>query len=146
MSELALILTTTRFGDVEVAPESLLRFPEGLIGLGGSEYALIPAPHGPFVWCQSASDPGVALVLTRPQRFFPHFTLELAEADAERLGIDGPEPTEIFVTVRAAPVPADCTANLKAPIVAIGTPGPSPRRAHQVLNQADGVALRTPLF
>jgi flagellar assembly factor FliW len=146
MSELAVILTTTRFGDIEVAAESLLRFPEGLIGLGGSEYALIPAPRGPFVWCQSASDPGVALVLTRPERFFPHFRLELAEADAERVGLDGPEPTEVFVTVSAAPLAADCTANLKAPIVAIGTPGERPRRAHQVLNQADGAQLRTPLF
>lgn len=143
---LALMVHTTRFGDIEVDPEQVLAFPDGLIGLGGSEYALIPADNGPFIWLQSLSDAGIALPLTDPRRFFPDFALELDEEERERLGLEAGEQPEIFVTVRAAGTGADCTANLKAPIVVVANSGAGPRHAHQVINQHAGAALRTPLF
>jgi len=46
----------------------------------------------------------------------------------------------VYVTVRAAPALEDFTANLKAPILV------SSGRAYQVINQAPGCELRTPLF
>jgi flagellar assembly factor FliW len=146
MTELAVMVHSSRFGEIEVAPADVLHFPDGLIGLGGTEYALLPAARGPFIWCQSMSDPGVALVLTRPERFFPSFVLELAEAEHERLGAEAATPADVFVTVRAAADPAECTANLRAPIVVLGEPGSGARDAYQVINQTPGVALRTPLF
>jgi flagellar assembly factor FliW len=146
MNELALMVHTTRFGDIEVAPDGVLHFPDGLIGLGGTDYALLPAGHGPFTWLQSLSDPTVALPLTDPRRFFPGFRFELGDAEGEHLEIDAAAPSEIYVTVRASAVAAECTANLKAPIVVVGEPGSGPRRAHQVINHATGVELRAPLF
>src|SRR5919112_1997218 len=37
-------LKSTRFGDVELADDALVEFPNGLIGLSGNRYGLIP--HG----------------------------------------------------------------------------------------------------
>jgi flagellar assembly factor FliW len=137
----AVVINTSRFGEIEVEPRQLLHFPDGLIGLGGADFVRIPT-EGPFTWLQSVSDPALALPLTDPRRFFADFTLVPAEADAERLGPDD-QMRAVYVTVTAAPDPARTTANLKAPIVVLDG---EPEIAHQVINQAPGAELRTPLF
>jgi flagellar assembly factor FliW len=145
-TQLAQPIATTRFGELDVAPEEVLHFPDGLIGLVGSDYALVAAARGPFTWLQSLTDPAVALPLTDPRSFFPDFRLELSEAEGAHRGIALEPGGQVFVTVRAAPLPSDCTANLKAPIVVAGPVDGGPRIAHQVVNLAPGVQLRTPLF
>ena len=139
-------LETTRFGRVELSPQQLLTFPERLIGFDGHDYALVSAGHGPFVWLQSLSTPEVALPLTPPQRFFADFELELDPMESDRLGVDPAAIEEVFVTVRAVPVAAECTANTRAPIVVLAAGGDGPRQAFQVLNRSAGVQLRAPLF
>ena len=66
--------------------------------------------------------------------------MELGDDDASRLGFDGESSVDVYVTVRAAPVLAEFTANLKAPILI------RDGRAHQVINQAPGAVLRAQLF
>ncbi len=139
--ESPLTIESTRFGRVEVNPKAVLEFPEGLIGLGGSRYALIASdPDAPFQWLQSIEDPGLALPVTNPHRFFADFAVEAADEDAERLGLDASSAMDVYVTVRAAPVLEDFTANLKAPILVRAG------QAWQVINQAPGCELRVPLF
>ena len=134
-------IESSRFGQLEIDAASVLEFPEGLIGLGGSRYALIAAdPEVPFVWLQSLEDPALALPLTNPHRFFADFAVEVVDEDAERLGFDAAGAVDVYVTVRAAPALEDFTANLKAPILVHGG------RAWQVINQAPGSELRVPLF
>jgi flagellar assembly factor FliW len=44
-------LKSTRFGDVELADDAVVEFPNGLIGLRGTRYALVPhGDDGTFVW------------------------------------------------------------------------------------------------
>ena len=118
-----------------------MEFPEGLIGLGGSQYALIARdPQTPFVWLQSLEDPGLALPVTNPHQFFSDFAVELIEEDAERLGLDATTGADVYVTVRASDKLEEFTANLKAPILVRGG------KAYQVINQAPGAQLRAPLF
>ncbi len=136
-----LTIESTRFGSVEVDPGSVLEFPEGLIGLGGSRYALIASdPDAPFLWLQSLEDPGLALPLTNPHRFFADFAVEVVDEDAERLALDASTAMDVYVTVRAAPALEEFTANLKAPILVRSG------QAWQVINQAPGCELRVPLF
>ena len=78
--------------------------------------------------------------MTDPTRFFPAFSVELADEDAERLGVDDMTAVAIYVTVRAAERLEEFTANLKAPILVFSGQG------HQVINQAPGCQLRAPLF
>ena len=37
----SLTVESSRFGTLEIAAESVIEFPAGLIGLGGSRYALV---------------------------------------------------------------------------------------------------------
>jgi flagellar assembly factor FliW len=136
-----LTIESSRFGHLEIDPESVLEFPEGLIGLAGSRYALIAGdPEAPFVWLQSLEDPALALPVTNPHRFFEDFAVEVIDEDVERLGLDAADALEVYVTVRAAPALEDFTANLKAPILV------RDGQAWQVINQAPGCELRVPLF
>jgi flagellar assembly factor FliW len=134
-------IESSRFGHLEIDSKSVLEFPEGLIGLGGSRYAMIgDDPDAPFVWLQSLDDPSLALPVTNPHRFFADFAVEVVDEDAERLGLDTTSAMDVYVTVRAAPVLEEFTANLKAPILVRNG------QAWQVINQAPGCELRVPLF
>lgn len=138
---MSLTIESSRFGRVQIDPDTVLEFPEGLIGLGGSRYALLAAdPEAPFAWLQSLEDPALALPVTNPHRFFVEFAVEVIDEDAERLGFDSSGAMDVYVTVRAAPALEDFTANLKAPILV------SSGKAYQVINQAPGCELRAPLF
>jgi flagellar assembly factor FliW len=138
---MANMFESSRFGTIEIAPDSVVEFPDGLIGLGGSRYALLTTDtDSPFLWLHSLEDPKIALPVTNPHRFFSDFAVELNDEDAARLALGDGKTVDVYVTVRAAPVLADFTANLKAPIlIRAGL-------AHQVNNHAPGATLRAQLF
>jgi flagellar assembly factor FliW len=132
---------TTRFGVVSVAPQSIVEFPLGLIGIGGSEYALLSTdPESPFQWMQSLERPELALPVTNPHRFFRDFSVELAEDDAEHFGLGERRPVDVLVTVTAAAELSDFTVNLRAPILI------HEGRGYQLMNQAAGAAVKSKLF
>jgi len=124
-------IDSTRFGRIEVAPDSAIVFPHGLVGLDSRTFTLIArAQDDAFVWLHSLEDPALALPLADPRRFFSTFALE-------------PAPTEgaaIYVTVRASERIEEFTANLRAPLVIADGVG------QQVINEAPGAELRAPLF
>lgn len=140
-----LTVHSTRFGTIEIEADAVLSFPRGLIGLGGSRYALLATdPESPFSWLHSVEDPDLALPVTRPWQFFPGYEVVLADDEASALGLGGDGPADVWVTVRAAERIEDFTVNLRAPIVVTSTPdGPA---AFQVINDAPGLEVRTPLF
>jgi flagellar assembly factor FliW len=138
---MALTIQSSRFGAVEIAEDSVVEFPDGLIGLGGRRYALISRdPDSPFLWLHSLDDPAVALPVTNPQRFFAGYTVELTDEDAERLGFDDTVAADVYVTVTASSELSKFTANLRAPILIRSG------RADQVINHATGAVLRAQLF
>ena len=138
---MAVTLHSTRFGRLEVPADAVIEFPNGLIGLGGTKYALLAkSEDSAFIWLHSLEDPELAVPVTNPWRFFGDFEVELSDEEAARIGIDDAEQTSVYVTVRAAEALEDFHANLRAPIlIAHG-------RGHQVINQAEGAQMRAPLF
>src|SRR4051794_2484279 len=142
---MSLTVESTRFGTLEIEPEAVLSFPRGLIGLGGSRYALLTTdPDSPFSWLHSVEDPDLALPVTRPAQFFPGYEVVVSDAEADALGLGSEAPTDIWVTVRAAANIEDFTVNLCAPIVvAVTADGPA---AFQVINELPDMDVRTPLF
>ena len=133
-----LTFESSRFGTVEIAADAVIEFPSGLIGLGGSRYALVSADtDGAFHWLHSLEDASLALPVTNPWLFFSDYAVELSDADTARVGSETPD---VWVTVRTGSAPADFSANLRAPIlVADG-------RGHQVINEASDAPVRAPLF
>ncbi len=119
----------------------MIDFPQGLIGLGGSRYTLLArSDDAAFVWLHSLDDPALALPLTNPWRFFDSYEVEIADDEADRLGIESDDDTAVYVTVRAAESLEDFSANLRAPILVNNGLG------HQVINQAPDAPVRAPLF
>jgi flagellar assembly factor FliW len=134
-------IESSRFGTLRVPASEAIEFPLGLIGLAGSRYALIERNAGSgFLWLHSLEDAKLALPVVDPRAFFPAFELALGEEDIERIGAPQPSGAQVYVTVRAAPDPAETVVNLRAPLVIHAG------RGHQVLNSAPGAELRTPLF
>ena len=133
-----LTFESSRFGTVEIAANAAIEFPSGLIGLGGSRFALVSADaEGAFHWLHSLEDAALALPVANPWLFFAGYEVELSDADTERVGSDRPD---VWVTVRTGSAPSDFSANLRAPIlVADG-------RGHQVFNEASDMSVRAPLF
>ncbi len=138
---MSLTIESTRFGTLEIPSAAVLEFPNGLIGLGGTQWALLArSEDSAFVWLHSIDQPELAVPVCNPWRFFEDFEVELSDEEAERIGITDAEQTSVYVTVRAAEALEDFTANLRAPILIAGRVG------HQVINEAEDAEVRTPLF
>ena len=124
-------IDSTRFGRIEVAPDSAIEFPQGLAGLDGHRFTLVArAQDDALLWLHSLEDPALALPVADPRRFFADFALEPAP----------PADAAVYVTVRASEQIEQFTANLRAPIVIADGIG------EQVINEAPGAELRAPLF
>jgi flagellar assembly factor FliW len=134
-------MQSTRFGEMDISPESVLEFPTGLIGLGGTRYALLArSEDAAFIWLHSLDDPDLAIPVTNPWRFFSSYEVELSDEEAERIGISDADQTSVYVTVRAAATLDDFSANLRAPILVAHGQG------HQIINQSPDSPVRAPLF
>jgi flagellar assembly factor FliW len=133
-----LTFESSRFGTLEIAADAVIEFPAGLIGLGGSRFALVSADaEGAFHWLHSVEDANLALPVTNPWLFFGDYAVELSDEDTTRVGSETPD---VWVAVRAGAEPSDFAANLRAPILVANG------RGHQVINAATDAPVRAPLF
>jgi flagellar assembly factor FliW len=124
-----------------VPADNVIDFPNGLIGLGGTRWALLAREEdSTFVWLHSIDDPELAVPVTNPWQFFADYEVELSDEEAARIGVSDAEQTSVYVTVRAAESLEDFVANLRAPILVAGG------RGHQVINQAGEAPIRAKLF
>lgn len=116
-------VSSTRFGDMEVADDALLHFKGGLLGLEESTTSLVllEQEEGPYYWLQSVDDPDVAFVVTDPWLFWPDYDVVIPDEVEKDLDLHGPEDVEIMVLVSVRPVEEDeypeVTANLLGPLV-----------------------------
>jgi flagellar assembly factor FliW len=132
---------STRFGTLEIPSDAVIDFPSGLIGLGGTRYALIATDSAaPFHWLHSIEDADVALPVADPWRFFEGYEVELSDSEADRIGVEDASGVAVWVTVRAGQDLDAFTANLRAPILVADGKG------HQVINAFAHAPLRAPLF
>src|SRR3954468_12412208 len=135
-----LTIESTRFGTLDIASEDVIEFPNGLIGLGGTQFTIVPAGSGgAFSWLHSIDDPSLALPIANPWHFFGEYVVDLSDADSAPITAD-PADVAVWVTVRAGAELADFHANLRAPILVADGKG------HQVINEASGFSIRTPMF
>jgi flagellar assembly factor FliW len=131
-------IDSPRFGTLEIASEDVIEFPHGLIGLGGSRFAIIER-EGSFSWLHSIDDPSLALPVTNPWDFFADYSVELSDEDSAPITA-APADVAVWVTVRAGAELADFYANLRAPILVAEGQG------HQVINESPDAPVRAPLF
>jgi flagellar assembly factor FliW len=143
MKEARMQISSTRFGEVEVRDDAVLSFPDGLIGLPGTRYALLgDAPDSPFFWLHSVDHDDVAVPVTNPWLFFDSYEVRVSDEDAARLELVDPADADILCVVRATEQLEDFSVNLAAPVV-LHT---NNRLGRQIINDAHGYAVREPLF
>ena len=134
-------IESTRFGSIEIPDDGVIEFPNGLIGLAGTRYALVAKEEdSAFLWLHSIDDPSLALAVTNPFQFFPSYEVVLSDSEAARIGITSPDQADVFVTVRTAPELENFRCNLRAPILI------SAGKGFQVINEAEDAPVRAPLF
>ena len=138
-----MIVDSVMFRRIAVCDDAVLAFPDGLIGLPGTRYVLLPhAESSPFLWLHSAEHPDVAVPVTRPWAFFPVYEVKLNVGYSRQLALEAPEQAVILCVVRAAEKLRDCTADLAAPVV-VNT---ATRLGYQIINEAGGYSVRHPLL
>jgi len=134
-----LTFDSSRFGTLEIPAEDVIVFPAGLIGLGGSRYAIVATDDSAFSWLHSIDDPTLALPVTNPWQFFSDYEVDLSDEAAAPITADAAD-VAVFVTVRAGAELSDFYANLRAPILIAEGQG------HQVINDSADAPVRAPLF
>jgi flagellar assembly factor FliW len=117
-----MVVETTRFGTLNVDPETVITLPRGLIGFPSARRFVLlgHAPGHPFRWLQSVDDPTLGFVVVDPNLFFPDYEIEISDLESELLGIRhaGEAMVLTLVTIRSAS--QEITTNLLGPVV-IGT-------------------------
>lgn len=108
---------STRFGSFDVADDSIIRFPAGLLGFPDSQrYVILDHDtEAPFKWLQSIDEPGLAFVILDPAIFHTDYHVSvpadiLAEMNNEDLAL------AVILTIPSDD-PAQITANLRGPLV-----------------------------
>jgi flagellar assembly factor FliW len=139
-----MIISTSRFGQVELKQEDVLTFPEGLLGFADlRKFVLLDDPNDEiFAWFQSCEAPQVAFPVLEPELFSAQYKATLTKSDLEALQMTNKEKARYFSIVTIPDDPTLMTANLKAPIVVNITA----RLARQCVLQDNNLAIREPIF
>ena len=114
------LLVTTRFGEVEVAPEDLIQFEDGLIGFPQCKtyFVMNPNPEGAFRYLQSIDVPALAFLVVEPRHYVPDYAPTISSSVARELELVEERPPLVFVTVSIPRGhPEEMTINLAGPIV-----------------------------
>ena len=135
-----MVIPTTRFGPIEVQPDDVIRFPEGLLGFEHCRdwVLLAEAESDAVAWLQSVDRADVALAVVSPRRFVPKYRMRVARRELEPLQLDQIGRAQVLVIVGRT---ERClTLNLKAPIVI----NLDRRLARQVITNGE-LSVRHPL-
>lgn len=106
--------------DVWVKPMEF-KLSKGLIGFPEEiEFELlVNSEELPFMWIRSSKNHELGFIVLEPSQFLTDYEIEIADDDAEELGIDTLDDTLIFniVTLRSGEDLESATANLVGPIL-----------------------------
>jgi flagellar assembly factor FliW len=114
------IVIQTKLGEREVARDSVLYFPHGLIGLDDKrEFVLITVrDNSPFLLLQCVTDPGLGLLVTDPFPFYPEYNVKLEQPEKKILRVENMRQIAVLVTVTIPRNrPEETTLNLSGPII-----------------------------
>ncbi len=140
------IVSTSRFGKVEISPEDLISFPEGLLGFNDlRKFVILDDPTDDiFAWLQSCEEPKIAFPILEPEIFIESYKGPLTKTDLDALGLKdtNAQGLRYFTIVTIPDDPTLMTANMKAPIVI----NLQSKSARQCVLQDNSLAIKEPIF
>ncbi len=110
----------TKLGEREIARDSIIYFPHGLIGLDDKrEFVLLQVrENSPFLLLQCVTDPGLGLLVADPYPFLPDYDIKLEQAEKKILRVENIRQIAVLVTVTIPRNrPEETTLNLSGPII-----------------------------
>jgi flagellar assembly factor FliW len=112
-------VSSTRLGDLEIDSNTVLTFPEGLVGFGDARRFAVVDTHdsGVYYWLQSLDDPQLAFLSVTPWAFFPDYEPVLPETDRAALELTDPADAALFCLLTVDRDTEQITANLLGPLV-----------------------------
>jgi flagellar assembly factor FliW len=112
-----MFIDTSRFGQIEIDAERIVRFKDGILGFPGRErFALIQTGPDPvFFWLQSVDDRALAFVVCDPLAFVPDYQAPVRQDDLEALEMAGIEDCQVLIIVNKHD--GCLTGNLLGPLV-----------------------------
>lgn len=114
-------INTSRFGEVEIADEKVIRFPRGILGFDHlTSYFIMDYKDTDVKWLQSIEDPEVAFMIMDPFPHFPEYNPEMSPVDRRLLDVQ--EASDVVVLAilnvyREGDADPYATMNLQAPLV-----------------------------
>jgi flagellar assembly factor FliW len=115
----ALKVPTTRFGEIEVAADTVITFPQGLVGLPQLRRFVLIEGKGPFQWMQCVENPDATFVVIDSDEVVTDYAINPSREDLAIVA-EGEEPAPLcallIVTVPRE-APERMTANLMAPLI-----------------------------
>ena len=94
-------VSTSRFGQIEVGEDRVIRFPVGLLGFPQlNRYVLIDYKDTPLKWLQSVDDPEVAFIVTDPKTIAGDGTITLGDDVVRFLQIDREDDLAVLLMLR----------------------------------------------
>nr|AID56214.1 flagellar assembly factor FliW [Leptospira sp. GIMC2001] len=113
-------LLSKPFGKIQIYPEQILEFPDGLLGFENyNEFALIEEnEESPFKWLQSVREQSLAFIVIQPELFIDDYKPLIPEDELLSMDLKSVDEGLKFVIV-TIPVenPQAMTANLQGPII-----------------------------
>lgn len=137
-----MMIQTSRFGQLEVDPDRLITFEDGILGFPGQKrYALIQTgQESAFYWLQSTTEPDVAFVVCDPRLFVGDYRVPVKLEDLEGLELANADNAQVFVIVNK--VGELLTGNFQGPVVVNAVN----RRAKQLVLSDRRYSTRHPLM
>jgi flagellar assembly factor FliW len=112
-------IKTTRFGELEVNPNDIVTFSEGLLGFENLRkyFVVDPGDSTLILWIQSTEDEKIAFPIIEPKIFKPDYIAKLLPADLNGLDLESLQAAKLYSVLTIPANVTEMSANLKAPIV-----------------------------
>lgn len=118
----AMKIDTPHSGTLEVAPDRIIEFPQGLPGFEDlRRYTLFHPETGgdvpPYFILQSLDDPTVAFNIADPALFGFNYEIKLSDDESASLELADPSEAAVVVMLVKEDAGGQVRANLKAPLI-----------------------------
>lgn len=140
-------IATADFGEIEIAPESIIHIPDGLYAFEEiKDYVLLQfnesQAQGPIMCLQSIDGMHPSFTVMDPFYFYPAYNPQIAPEDVAKLKCDDPAGLQFLVMAVIDIDIRNTVINLKSPLVI----NPENRLAQQVILENGDYQLRYAIF
>ncbi|MDA8441543.1 MAG: flagellar assembly protein FliW [Peptococcaceae bacterium] len=108
---------TTRWGEVEIKPENIVNFPQGLPAFTHARQFIILQPENPVSVLQCIEDTSLSFPVINPYTVVADYQLDVPEEDLVELEVADVNKVLVYVLLVIAHTAENTTVNLLAPVV-----------------------------